>query len=437
MTKHVKWLRGELDGWVADGLIGQDHADAIRGRYPDPQPGLPWGTIIFSGLGAVIVGLGVILLLAYNWQAMPKAAKLGIVFAALAAAHGSGLSIFLRKRNPAVGESLCLLGTMLFGAGIWLVAQIYHIDEHFPNGLLLWALGALGMAWALPSIAHGMLAAVLIAVWAGVEAEEFSAPMHMAPAMTLVLLGGLAWRERSRALLAFVLPAFAVTVLINMGTMDDDLIAGGVLATAVLYMAASHLVRQSGRFTESAPVFSFFGWSGYVVMLYILSFPDVVRHVGPRWYVDEAAGTAYWVVLLVACVGAWLVVGVRAMHERHPRDRGGYWLHLVLPPLALVFYLISPFVIEAAGKWPAATVFNLVVLAHGTTLMARGCRAGDLRSTVLGSLLVGALVLARYFDLFHSLIVRGVVFVVVGAIIFAEGIVYTRARRQRTAEEDT
>ena len=41
---------------------------------------------------------------------------------------------------------------MLFGAGIWLVAQVYHIEEHFPDGFLIWGIGALALAWAMPSI---------------------------------------------------------------------------------------------------------------------------------------------------------------------------------------------------------------------------------------------------------------------------------------------
>jgi uncharacterized membrane protein len=55
------------------------------------------------------------------------------------------------ERTGLIG-GLHLLGTMMFGAGIWLIAQIYHIDEHYPNALLIWSLGALGLAWALPSL---------------------------------------------------------------------------------------------------------------------------------------------------------------------------------------------------------------------------------------------------------------------------------------------
>jgi len=40
-----------------------------------------------------------------------------------------------------------LLGVILFGSNIMLIAQIYHIDSHFPNGVLMWSLGALLAAW--------------------------------------------------------------------------------------------------------------------------------------------------------------------------------------------------------------------------------------------------------------------------------------------------
>jgi len=61
--------------------------------------------------------------------------------------------------------------------------------------------------------------------------------------------------------------------------------------------------------------------------------------------------------------------------------------------------------------------------------MARGSHEASLRHTVLGSVLLSALAFARYFDLFESLMVRGLVFLVVGAALFAEGILFRRARR--------
>jgi uncharacterized membrane protein len=61
--------------------------------------------------------------------------------------------------------------------------------------------------------------------------------------------------------------------------------------------------------------------------------------------------------------------------------------------------------------------------------MVRGCRTGQLRAVVLGSLFFAALVFARYFDLFESLALRGLVFLVVGGVLFAEGFFYRRLRQ--------
>ena len=111
MSKQIQWLTEQIEVWVGRGLISREQAEGIRKLYPEPKAGLPWGTIIFSGIGAVILGLGVILLFAYNWQDMPKAAKLAVIFATLAGAHGTGLALFQRGDwRRQVGEAVCLFG---------------------------------------------------------------------------------------------------------------------------------------------------------------------------------------------------------------------------------------------------------------------------------------------------------------------------------------
>lgn len=76
----------------------------------------------------------IILLLAYNWQAIPKAAKLAIILGSLAGLQGVGIWLFLREDSRRqLGEAVCLLGTMVFGAGIWLVAQVYHKFNTYPS----------------------------------------------------------------------------------------------------------------------------------------------------------------------------------------------------------------------------------------------------------------------------------------------------------------
>lgn len=189
LKKHIHWLLSELETWVQEGIINDTQARAIRSRYPGKEQAGTWGRVAFASFGAILMGLGVILLFAYNWDKMHKFAKLGVVFFALIAAHGAALA----ARRTASRETLHVLGTMFFGAGIWLVAQIYHINEHYPNAFLVWGIGALSMAWVLPSLPQALMATFLLVLWNGFESYGFHSPNHAAPALILLGILPLAW----------------------------------------------------------------------------------------------------------------------------------------------------------------------------------------------------------------------------------------------------
>ena len=125
MAKHEPRIWEKLDEWTAAGLISSAQAAAIRASEPAPKSTPPWGIMIFACSGAVVLGMGVILLFAYNWDQMHKFGKLAIIFTALAAAHTTGIILRSKNLTPGFADAAFLLGSMIFGAGIWLVAQIY------------------------------------------------------------------------------------------------------------------------------------------------------------------------------------------------------------------------------------------------------------------------------------------------------------------------
>jgi uncharacterized membrane protein len=441
MSKEVRWLWEHSEAWVAKGLISQEQAGQIRNLYPAPKSVLPWGTIIFSGLGAAVAGLGVILLLAYNWQAIPKAAKLAVIFGGLCGLHGVGIWLFLRDDwRRQLGEAVSLLGTMLFGAGIWLVAQIYHIEEHYPNGFLIWGLGALALAWVMPSLAQALLATTVLCIWGCTEGWGFDHAIHWAPLLILVSLGGLSWRMRSPLLLFFVLAAFVVSLMASVQAVQEGLLLRVLLNSAVLFVALAILTRRHQCFAESAVAWSFFGWLGFLMCLYLLTFPRLVDHV-LGWHGETSKSfnpvrLVYgWIPFATALV-AWGAVGWSlrpgSTRERRPGDCSfEQWLLPLTAIVCQIFALAG----AADEKWSIAGVFNLVFLALAAAWMARGCREGLLRPTILGSLLLVGLTTARYFDLFESLAVRGLIFLLAGGLLFTEGILFRHARRRAQMPE--
>ncbi|MEK6237102.1 MAG: DUF2157 domain-containing protein, partial [Planctomycetales bacterium] len=57
---------------------------------------------------------------------------------------------------------------------IWLVAQVFHINAHYPDGVLWWALGVLPFALLLDTLLLHLLLVALLGLWVGLEVIGFS-----------------------------------------------------------------------------------------------------------------------------------------------------------------------------------------------------------------------------------------------------------------------
>ncbi len=69
-------LRGEVPGWVQECLISQAQGEAILGRYVPERGPSRQGIQIVAIAGSILVALGVILIIANNWDAIHPWAKL-------------------------------------------------------------------------------------------------------------------------------------------------------------------------------------------------------------------------------------------------------------------------------------------------------------------------------------------------------------------------
>jgi uncharacterized membrane protein len=429
MSKHSRWLQDQIGAWLDEGLIDTPLAETLRARYPTGGEDTPWARIIVSSVGAIVFGLGIILFFAYNWADMHKYVKLALVFAAVAAAHGAGFHLS-GTANPKrfLVESMHVLGTMLFGAGIWLVAQIYHIDEHYPNAFLVWGLGAMALAWAMPSVAQGLMAVLLVFLWACFEIFDFSSPNYFAPWMVLLGVVPLAWLQRSRVLLFFALLAFIALYGFGVGRVDGDLVLAAIFYCACLYLAAGRLVTRSG-FPESAPLFGFIGYGVYLVLLYALTFDEVAREM-MSLDVDGPLEWAYVVTPLVAAACGWaalLATGAWQRADAIRRWETGFVLLTMVLVVVLQFGMLRPYSVMAA------LAFNFVFLGHCIVLIVRGTGRLNWKQVSFGCVMFTALAFARFMDLFDSLLVRSLFFLALGAGLFLIGNFYSRRKKLQGA----
>lgn len=128
--------------------------------------------VILGILGAVLISAGIILLIASNWENIPRFVKLVVGLTLLLSAHAAGWTLTRGGKHLVVAEALHLVGSGLFLANIALVGQVYHLSSRPPNGILLWLLGIAPLAWILRSKAQHILTLVAFGVWLGLELNQ-------------------------------------------------------------------------------------------------------------------------------------------------------------------------------------------------------------------------------------------------------------------------
>lgn len=136
--KHLyELLRQEVKYYSDSGIINGEQADRIMGLYQIKQ-GLSFLRVVLV-TGAVLVGLGVLSFIASNWDVIGKLSKYLIIMAAFLSVNLTGYLLF--EKHPKTSRSLLYLAALIYGAGIFLVGQIFNFSGHFTSAFLLWAVG--------------------------------------------------------------------------------------------------------------------------------------------------------------------------------------------------------------------------------------------------------------------------------------------------------
>ncbi len=148
----------KLNAWQKAGLIDSSHVDKIR-AYEAAQPDSSWVLSSLLILGTLIVGIGVISLIASNWDAIPNYVKLATNFLVLAAV-GNRIYQADQQGKAMLYDAYIFALMILFLASIGLISQIYHTGGKMYQAILLWAV-------ALAPITFMSLRPIIAKVWLG------------------------------------------------------------------------------------------------------------------------------------------------------------------------------------------------------------------------------------------------------------------------------
>lgn len=165
-------LRQEASKWEQEDLIDRNFYLQLADRYQfdqlEEEAGNRFVTIL-TGLGFVLIGLGVLSFVAANWQYLSKTWRIVMMLTAFVAINTTGYYLWrqtaasrLGTNQRRFGEGLLLLGALLFGANTALLAQLFNIGGEVGILLMGWSIGVLIMAYVLRMASLGIFSLVVM-----------------------------------------------------------------------------------------------------------------------------------------------------------------------------------------------------------------------------------------------------------------------------------
>jgi uncharacterized membrane protein len=344
--------------------------------------------------------------------------------------------VFGRKPlQRTIAEFLHLIGTMLFGAGIMLIAQIYHIDEHFPNGILLWSLGALAMAYVLDSTPQLLLCAALFVVWQVIE-RSYDVSQPWVVAGCAIALIPLAVHKKHPFAVSIATVAVLVVAAIQLSYHPLGIV-GSLLFLGVLCLGVGLQIRRTAS-PECAVPLEVAGSLLYFSMLLALTFEAGIDEGFIRaWRRAEMANLALPIAVAAVNLIVWGLFcfplnSVAARFRRMPKR------HVVLAFAGFLAAVILWLVTKPQGSadrvydptFIGLILFNLLALVHGTVLIFSGTRTGRIGTSFLGCLLVVTVILSRFINYSDDLLMRSIAFVVAGGFVLWIALNTSRVRKE-------
>ncbi|HEX6434216.1 MAG TPA: DUF2157 domain-containing protein [Gemmatimonadales bacterium] len=419
-AKQRAWLLDELSLWRRDAIVTDQQAQRITDLYEGAgelaERGRSRAVLVLMAAAATLVGLAAMLLIGYNWEDLSRGTKLAIILAAIALTHSFGFTLRYKRYSP-LAETVFFLGCLFYGAGIWLVAQVFHINAHWPDGVWWWAVGVLPFALCLETRLLHALFVGLLALWAGQEVLNFG---HLggwlfgrwdflpngAWSLPLLAAPGILWayRKQSVKTVGMYVPLLAWwTVLQPFAWRLDSnpIYFVGAIGALMLVVAECH--SAGSRF---AIPYRYYGSLLVGGVLVPLSFYDFNRHLMPEWRALVIPPAALAVVALVIVLLTRRTAGAsgsapsslwETVATRQAIPLGISLLMVLLPTLAAGGR--NPAAAEAAALMPTVLA-NVAMVAGAFWLMQIGLREDRGRPFGAGVLYFLLWAVLRYVDLF-------------------------------------
>jgi uncharacterized membrane protein len=409
MPQH---LIKDLPELTQAGLITEEQAINISHYYHEKSKHSPNRLVmVFGILGALLVGLGILLIIAHNWDDLSKPFKL--FFALLPLLIGQGLcayTLYKKHDNAVWREANSVFLLCAIGASIAIVSQIYNIQGSLAGFLFIWTLLSLPLVYLLRSSMTSLLVICGI-TWYACSLSYFEYPTSIAWhywLMIAALIPYFMWLiKKGSNFFHFHTWFLSLSIIITLGMFGSG---GEYLFIAYISLFCIFILLGGIKpFVDgslSSNAFLITGSLGLTGLLLVLTFDWIWVNIYNTRFVMN---TEVVVSLLISAVALFIL-----LYEARKKGIAGVnpkaWIFLIF-----ILIFMSSRIQPDTAQW----LTNVLVLLVAVATTWRGGQQDNMLILNYGLLILTALVLCRFFDTDLSFVIRGILFMVVGASFFA------------------
>jgi uncharacterized membrane protein len=398
----VDRLLDETRLWQDRGIITAEQAASIAAEYDVPanlaldERRRSRLVSVLAILGSLLVGLGIILFFAANWDQLPRLLRLAIIMVGIPAVYGTGYWLRYVKGYPRVGTAVLLLAAVLYGTGIHLIAQVYNFPVNDPRLFTLWFLGVLPLAYLTRSQAILILSQGLFLFAIGFWIAEWMAD----------------WNDgdgQGRVIFSFALYLSVGPLLYGLAKLQArfELTRSYVAAYEVLGIATTFaaILFLGFRFPYESTLYQESG----------VGLNDTIT----LWVLFFAIG----IIAVIAIAGALAI----QFRERLPLAALPYEIATILIVLSSAYFVVF---VTAGNDVLYPVLFNALLLAGIVGLVFAGYFWRRETFINLAIAFFGVAIVTRYFELSWGLLDSSLIFMMAGLILLGGGFLIERGRNR-------
>jgi uncharacterized membrane protein len=411
-------IESQLNELRDAGIITPEIDQRIREYYETKQPDRTGNRMLltFGIIGALLVGLGAILIIAHNWDKLSWPVKLFIAFLPLLASQGfCAYILFIRKRTDYLVEVSAALLCFAIGTCIALVSQVYNIDGSLASFLLTWTVLYIPVIYIMRSAVASLFSLILLTSYGVTEGystfDNYFNWYFILLACILPAYYNLIKKRAQSNFTVFHHWVIGISLTIMLGTLarstEEWLFAGYMNLFTCFYLIGNLPFFRNQKRRNSG--YLVIGSLGIIILLLISSFEFLWKDVAQDAFRNNGLLSQEFIISTVLFIAAIILLVVL---NRVQKDH----THRPLEYVFVVYFIM--FFLSAGAPLIPQIADNVLLLAISILVILKGAKTDRLEILNYGLLILSAQIICRFFDTEMTFLLRGLLFIIVGAGFF-------------------